>query len=382
MIELLPHQVKPVLDTRKKVLIKSGCGSGKTIIAIQKLINLGLPALVITTKNDVNKWKRCGKTYNLDIEVYSKDQQKKYLPKEKRYPVIILDESHRIQSSGKPSTTYKSLLSYIQRVNPDYVWMMSATPFTASYWCFYSYMQYLGLPVDYNQFRDKYFTRFDVNEKRFLKPGEKKYPKKTDFIITKNNEKEDPREEIKDFLIDIDIKTGIEHDIIHRVPINVTLMESYGSIHDIAKHENSHKNMYEKLDELVEAGTIIACYYRDEVPKLKSKYKALVIDSDNPALIEHQDVDKYPVIVCQMDTMNAYELPHHKNIIYFSRSWTYSNYEQSRGRISRINNFKDNYYHFLIPYYENGEMRTVSEQVHKNLLLKKDFQDYDYKRMG
>jgi len=353
---LYDYQIEGVADTKKKVIYHLNCGAGKTYLLVAKIRKIGLPGVLICIKSDKKKWERTNKRFGLNLEVYTKEEfQKATVP---NYNLLVYDEIHTC--SMYTSGLFKAVHAYINRAKPEYILGSTATPYRSTPWNVFSYYKLFGFNPNYMEWRKRFFVEISIGgDRTILKPNPK------------------TEGEVKMMLSNIcfkrDVATGIPHYIIHRVPIVIPMMEKYGSIHDVAQAENRSKPMLDKLDGLYESGTLIVCYYTEEVLMLKNMYNCVAVSGKFPWKEEYSDVDKYPVIVVQADSATGWECPDHKNIIYFSRSWAYASYEQSMGRISRSNKFKDNYYHYLIPYYPDWNEKTVAEGVHTNLLKKQDF---------
>jgi len=119
-------------------------------------------------------------------------------------------------------------------------------------------------------------------------------------------------------------------------------------------------------------------FYRTEIELLAQKYGYPVISGDDPYLMEYKDVEKYPFIICQMDSAVGWSLEFHDTMIYYSYSFKYSSLVQSRKRIDRKSNRKPNYYYYLTNNYENNKQKTIDQRIHEAYKNKKDF--YDIKK--
>jgi superfamily II DNA or RNA helicase len=358
-MELFDYQERALKDPRKKLIYWLSTGSGKSIILIERIRRIGQGAVLICTKGTKLQWLRYKERFALDIVVFTKEEIKKYLPTLRPYNVVVYDEIHT--ASMYTSGIFKALYAYVKRCKPEYILGATATPYSSTPWNIYTYYLLFGIHVSYPEWRARYFVEIDIGRGNpILKPA--------------HNMDGELQMLLRNICYRQDVATGVEHDIWHDVQIEPVIMENYSSIHDVYKEENRHPAVMELLDMLVEPGTLIVCYYTEEVEMLKKLYGCPAVSGEYPFVQEYDDIAKYPILVVQADSATGWETPNHKNIVYFSRSFSYVNYYQSKGRISRINKYKDNYYHYIIPRYDTSlGWKTVAEKVNENLLKKQDF---------
>lgn len=140
--ELLEFQQKAVLvaahhlnsDKRGGVLIGDVVGFGKTITAtaVAKIMeeDFFLETLIICPKNLVRMWKDYVHKYRLRADVLSMSLVQNVLPKERRYRVVLIDESHNLRS--REGKRYRAIQEYIRR-NESKVILLTATPYNKTY---------------------------------------------------------------------------------------------------------------------------------------------------------------------------------------------------------------------------------------------------------
>ncbi|MCZ6776801.1 MAG: phospholipase D-like domain-containing protein [Ignavibacteria bacterium] len=140
--ELLEFQQKAVLvaahhlnsDKRGGVLIGDVVGFGKTITAtaVAKIMeeDFFLETLIICPKNLVRMWKDYVHKYRLRADVLSLSKVQNVLPKERRYRVVLIDESHNLRS--REGKRYRAIQEYI-RLNESKVILLTATPYNKTY---------------------------------------------------------------------------------------------------------------------------------------------------------------------------------------------------------------------------------------------------------
>ncbi|ABL01261.1 helicase-related protein [Pelobacter propionicus] len=138
--ELLEFQQKAVLvaahhlNKRGGVIIGDVVGLGKTITAtaLAKIFeeDFFLETLIICPKNLVNMWEGYAHKYQLRAKVISVTKVQKILPKERRYRLVVIDESHNLRN--REGMRYKSIREYLQ-LNESKVILLTATPYNKTY---------------------------------------------------------------------------------------------------------------------------------------------------------------------------------------------------------------------------------------------------------
>jgi len=138
---LLTFQKKAVtlaaqhLKNRNGVIIGDVVGLGKTMTAsaLAKLFEetFILETLIICPKNLVEMWKDYKHNYRLRADVVSISRiNEAWLERERRYRLIIIDESHNLRN--KEGKRYGLLKDYINRNEPKVI-MLTATPYNKTY---------------------------------------------------------------------------------------------------------------------------------------------------------------------------------------------------------------------------------------------------------
>ncbi len=137
---LLEFQQKAVLvaahhlNKRGGVIIGDVVGLGKTITAtaLAKIFedDFFLETLIICPKNLVKMWEDYAHKYQLRAKVISVTQVQSILPKERRYRLVVIDESHNLRN--REGKRYKSIREYLQ-LNESKVILLTATPYNKTY---------------------------------------------------------------------------------------------------------------------------------------------------------------------------------------------------------------------------------------------------------
>ncbi len=138
--ELFTYQANAVkvaahhLHKRGGVIIGDVVGLGKTITAtaLAKIFedDFFLETLIICPKNLVHMWEDYAHKYQLRAKVMSITKAQTKLGSERRFRLVILDESHNLRN--REGKRYRALQEYIQ-LNDSKVIMLTATPYNKSY---------------------------------------------------------------------------------------------------------------------------------------------------------------------------------------------------------------------------------------------------------
>ena len=133
--ELFDFQVNAVkiaahhLNRRGGVMIGDVVGLGKTIVgsALLKISeDISNRGLIICPKNLVPMWENYVERYELHAKVVSLSRVDKVLPKLRRYPTVLIDESHNLRN--REGMRYRVIENYI-RDNDSRCILLSATPY-------------------------------------------------------------------------------------------------------------------------------------------------------------------------------------------------------------------------------------------------------------
>lgn len=122
------------LNKRRGVLIGDVVGLGKTLMAtaLARIFkdDHGLRTLIVCPKNLVPMWEDYADRYDLGARVLSLSSVIRELPNLRRYPLVLIDESHNLRN--REGSRYKALREYIQE-NESRCILLSATPYNKSY---------------------------------------------------------------------------------------------------------------------------------------------------------------------------------------------------------------------------------------------------------
>ncbi|SNT28582.1 Type III restriction enzyme, res subunit [Ekhidna lutea] len=138
------------LHHRGGVIIGDVVGLGKTITAtaLAKMFedDFFLETLIICPKNLVEMWEDYAHEYQLRAKVLSVTKAQTKLSDERRYRLVIIDESHNLRN--KDGKRYRAIQEYIQ-LNDSKVILLTATPYNKTYLDLSNQLR-LFLDEDYN----------------------------------------------------------------------------------------------------------------------------------------------------------------------------------------------------------------------------------------
>lgn len=129
-VRIAAHHV----NKRKGVLIGDVVGFGKTLMAttLSRIFeeDFGMRALIVCPKNLVPMWEDYRQKYGLRGKVMSLSKSIRDLPNERRYQIVIIDESHNLRN--REGRTYRAIQEYIKD-NDSNVILLTATPYNKTY---------------------------------------------------------------------------------------------------------------------------------------------------------------------------------------------------------------------------------------------------------
>jgi superfamily II DNA or RNA helicase len=129
-VRIAAHHV----NKRNGVLIGDVVGLGKTLMAtaLSSMLEdvMGVRTLIICPKNLVPMWEDYREQYGLRGKVMSISRAIRHLPDERRYQLVVIDESHNLRN--REAKTYRAIQEYI-KINDSRVILLSATPYNKTY---------------------------------------------------------------------------------------------------------------------------------------------------------------------------------------------------------------------------------------------------------
>lgn len=129
-VKIAAHHVQ----ARGGVMLGDVVGLGKTLMATALARVLeethGYSALILCPKNLVPMWQGYVERYSLQASVLSLSMVQRALPAQRRYPVVIIDESHNLRN--REGQRYRIIADYVRR-NESRCVLLTATPYNKTY---------------------------------------------------------------------------------------------------------------------------------------------------------------------------------------------------------------------------------------------------------
>jgi len=129
-VRIAAHHV----NKRHGVLIGDVVGLGKTLMAtaLARIFedDYGMRSLIICPKNLVPMWEDYRQQYGLRGKVLSISRAIRDLPDERRYQLVVIDESHNLRN--REGLAYRAVQEYIKE-NDSRVVLLTATPYNKTY---------------------------------------------------------------------------------------------------------------------------------------------------------------------------------------------------------------------------------------------------------
>lgn len=396
MMKLWNHQQKIIDLNPRKHLLAHEVGTGKTITTITLAKQNNQKALVICPKSIKQQWLE--QVPNDWLVLHKEGFKNMWNAKGiSHYNCLIIDECHFFASPKSQLT--KSLLAYIARYNPEYIYLLSGTPYTSSSWAIYTYGLILGKPWRWIDWDRKFFDHIKMG--RLNVPVQKKKINgvPTEQVIASVVKSLGSTVRMEDTLGDLIMPEQIfETEYFELTKEQREAIASLTDLVPITKWTHTHEvcggtlkgDGYtpdkffksEKLDRVLELAKsypkfVVVCRYNLEIYRLEDALKTsfkgikvIVINGETKdvyrATQEAGRSDKCIVLV-QAAVSAGYELPSFPLMVFYSLDFSLVNYLQVLGRIARRNNLKRNVYISLVI------KGTIDEDVYKCIQRKEDF---------
>ena len=386
-IMLYAHQQRLIDRNPSKILLAHGTGTGKTISALSLAEKNGVQALIICPKALKPMWLRHAGSTPLQHVVMTKEEFRKQHKTLKRYNAIIVDEAHHF--SGMSSLLSKALTSYLSTHNPQYRWLLTATPFRSTPWNIYRLASYLGYNWNYMSFKHEYFYDVQMGFRNVpvMRGGME------DSIAQRVREIGDVVSlqdciDVPDQTFDVEYleltpsqKKGIKAlddtsfiaRFTHTHCIENGILDSDGYSDDQVFDCNKTERILALASENKKLAVI--CRYNSQIEHYKQilekeKYRVFVINGavkDRDAVVQQVEGSSECIVLIQAACSEGYELPSIGVIVFASLSFSYLDHVQALGRFLRINKLKKNHYIYLV--IKDG----YDEDIYNAIMEKKDF---------
>ena len=411
---LYNHQKKIIKKFPHKYLLCHDTGTGKTLTSIELAKKTLHSTMVVVPKSIVAKWGREIERWDNIIKIQEIDERILHLKaksgkawtvisKEKFRELhaeleprasIIVDESHNF--FGTKSQMSKALIKYIKKFNIEYIWLLTATPYTSSPWSIYRAAQILGINWNYWKFREKFFHYRPLNpnnprDKRQIsivragiedevaemvnKIGEAVHISKCADIPDQIDEIEHfkinkKQEKAIEILKDSEFSPIVRYTKVHQIE-NGTLKGD-----EFTENEFFPCDKLDRIESICSENKKVAIFarYNLQIDQMEESLKKLgknifVIRGDvknKESVVEQVENSEECIVLINSYCSEGYELPSVGVIVFASLSFPYLHYKQARGRFLRLNKLKKNVYIHLI-------CDGIDEAVYKSVMKKKDF---------
>lgn len=395
-MNLYAHQKKIVDLLPHKHLLAHGLGTGKTITALALARRVNLGTLIICPKMLKPKWEREANSWLVNTEyglmtrgdyvVLSKEEFKKHFKTLPRFQAIIVDEAHNTFGSLK-SQGHKALYAYIKVHNPTYVWLLTGTPYTSTPMSVFALGRLLGAPWKWMDFRDQYFRERYIGRRVIFEPR----PGIEAAIAERV--KEIGSVVRLDECIDVPPQTFEEEEF-------AWTSDQLKALKELKERESNPLTRFTKAHQIAQ-GILIGDEYRpdqffkclknDRVVELAEQNEKLIVFSrynlhlehlsdmlnekgilnvvingatkNREALINTSNAAKRVILLVQADCSEGWEAPSFGVVVHACLGYSYVKYNQSLGRVLRINAPKPNYY-LTLTTKDSADM-LVSEAMRK-----------------
>lgn len=390
-LQLYNHQKELLQKNPSKCGIFWECGTGKTLTAIKLVEKNSRSCLVICPKSLKTQWyqeiEKFKEYDDFKWMVLTKEEFRKYADGYMAYQSVIVDEAHLGFFNFK-SQLHKALDGYIKRVNPDHLYLLTATPYTSSVWSIYSAGKLLGQNWNWYKWKKHFFYDISMGRRTIpiqrtgIEPEIAEITSKIGFTKRLDECVDVPPQiyQTEYFSLNKDQKRYI-NDLVDILPI-----VRFTKIHQLEsgclKSDGYSKDLLidcDKTKRIIELCTehkkiAIVCRYNLQ---LKMYYD--VIQCKNKFIINGKTKDKSDIIkkVNELDECvvlinsacgEGYNLPTVPIMVFASMDFSFVKYTQVCGRIQRLNNIKKNVYLHLLT-----EGKSVDKEVFDCVQRKEDF---------
>lgn len=397
IIEAMPRRIALVHDT--------GTGKSRTWIEMANKAlgeNSAARALLVCPKGLRFNWRQNELAKYADepgrFDVMTKEEFRRDAAGLPRYAVVGVDEAHHF--FGRTSAMSKALVSFVRHTGPDYLTLMTATPYRSSPWDIYRMAEILGYRLNYMDFVKTFFYEVNMGGRAILMPRNNISDKLSEVVarfasIVRMDQVVDVPEQVFEteyFALSPDQKRELK-----------ALVEPMAATRFVREHQITggtlKGNEYEpdrtfacdKADRVVELALendrmVVVCRYNLELEHLRGLIKAAGRDDveviygetkpeDRHRIVENTKTANRYVILVNAAVGEGWRAATCSLMVFYSYSFELLHYVQMKGRIQEAANIKSNTYLSLVT---KGE---IDEHVYHTIVVKRmDFQNHIYDR--
>jgi len=419
MIPLYIHQKNMIAEDKKKFGHFTGTGSAKTRTCLELAEG---SILVICPKQQFldGTWEKNAEKFDIKklITTISKETFRRDWEKLPVFDTVIIDECHNMLGVlpelryrkkipiPKTSQMFESTLMYLRKNPPrKRLYLASATPISKpmNMWAIAKIM---GVDWDFLKFRDTFYFPTIMGRRQIWLPRKDDATKQrlaglvqrfgytgslNDFVdVPDQTHKEvfleltEPQKQAIKEIKETEADALVMKARVRTIENGILYTKKIEEINDIEEKMVKDTIIYpsQKIDYILERAIefpklLIFANYSAQIKEIskalrKEGYKVSELTGatkERGKLVEDAEKAEAHIVVAQSMIAEGYELPSFPCVIYASKSNRYVFYEQSLGRVLRINKLKKNLYiHLIIP-------KGPDEECHKSIMSGVDFQE-------
>jgi superfamily II DNA or RNA helicase len=261
----LPHQLKFIQENTPKVLLDWECRVGKTIPACYWVDhpNRNKNTFIICKKSNKKMWQNMG----TKATVYTKEEFKKYFHTIKNPTAIVIDEVHKFGAPlfAKPRSELATSLYNLLRNYPNCHFLgLSGTMVRNSPWSFHTLMCYVGVYIDWKQYREEMFELKHMPFLRFPTYFPKKDCRARVDIYRKKYCNQISLKEVVDYLPPVSSR-------IIKIKQSKYVLPKDEIVTWTDEHLHEQRNKYKEILELEYKKVIVVAYYTQQILELAEK---------------------------------------------------------------------------------------------------------------
>lgn len=387
------HQKEILKDTRKKLVLAWDTGTGKTYGAELLLKHHKARALIIVKKANYTKWTYLEKEGHLVLtKEQFRDKWKELIKDTKLYNAIVIDEAHYF--AGLTSGMTKTLKNYMDKTNPEYVWLLTATPHLSTPWNVYTLAVHCGMNPNYIKFRNMFFYQLRMGT-RVLWKEKPNMEEPLNLLLSKFTVWVGFDDVARDNNIEYDLSEQTKKEVFFHQPLDQKKAQFLLTQEGIALWTKKHtvqNGFYEdeyfgvthyedpKLDHILKTAKkyskmAVVCRYKVQMKRYREAfenrgYSVYTIDGETPdveALSNRLDKMEKCIVIIQASVSEGYELPSFPYAVFASMSFSYKDWKQMNGRFLRVNAITPTHIDVLLV------IDGIDIDVYKSILNKQNF---------
>lgn len=394
-MQLYAHQQRLVDQNPSRYGLWHEVGTGKTITAISLAKKNARRVLVVCPKSIKQQWYNQIRFWTdgltLDWAVVTKEEFRRDWLKLDGYDCLIVDEAHFFGNAK--SQLHKNAMKWLKANNPEFIYLLTGTPYLSSVMNIYAYECLLGRKPSWYAYMQRFFMQVRMGAR--LVPLQRKgiEGEVSEILHTIGNTvKLEDCVDVPEQVYETEyFELGKEQE---RAIEEMALTEST----PIARWSKTHEicggtlkstgyteeqifpcEKVQRLQELVEQypKLVVVCRYTAEVNML-CRFFPSTVKIDGSVKDRHHQIARAEkmnrcMLVVQAACSEGWEAPSFPMMVFYSYDFSLKNTIQMRGRIQRVNAVKRNVYLSLV-------MRdTIDEDILKCVERKEDFHIQLYK---